>query len=161
MTESSKRFRVACSFAGEKRDFVQQVAALLAERFEEAKILYDQYHEAEFARDELDAHLTGLYRDHSDLIVVVLCRNYEWKEWCGLEWKSIRGLLKQRKKDGILLTRFDRMEAEILEGLAGFIELDGKKPRWLDRGERQRQAARRTVHAASTGPRWLDRGKCA
>ncbi|MFT5125367.1 MAG: hypothetical protein ACI9TH_003772 [Kiritimatiellia bacterium] len=35
----SKRFRIAFSFAGEKRDFVKQVADLLAERFGENKIL--------------------------------------------------------------------------------------------------------------------------
>ena len=32
---SAKRFRVAFSFAGEKRDFVEQVADILSERFGE------------------------------------------------------------------------------------------------------------------------------
>ena len=50
---SAKRFRIAFSFAGEKRDFVAEVAAILAERFGEDKILYDKYHEAEFARRDL------------------------------------------------------------------------------------------------------------
>src|SRR5262249_9094009 len=45
---SAKRFRIAFSFAGEKRSFVARVAAILAQRFTESKILYDQYHEAEF-----------------------------------------------------------------------------------------------------------------
>ena len=43
---SAKRFRIAFSFAGEKRDYVAQVAAILAKRFGEAEILYDKYHEA-------------------------------------------------------------------------------------------------------------------
>jgi hypothetical protein len=47
---AGRRFRIAFSFAGEKRDFVAQVAALLAARFTQDKILYDKFHEAEFRR---------------------------------------------------------------------------------------------------------------
>src|SRR2546423_14819593 len=112
-----KRFRIAFSFAGEKRDFVAKVAAILAKRFGEAAILYDKFHKAEFARDDLTAHLTKLYRDQSDLIVVVLCRDYDKKEWPGLEWKTIRGLLKQRRTDEIMLRRFEHVEPEAREGL--------------------------------------------
>ncbi|MCF7732058.1 MAG: hypothetical protein K9N23_10235 [Akkermansiaceae bacterium] len=54
---SDKRFRIAFSFAGEKRDFVSKVAALLAVRFGEAAILFDKYHEAEFARYDLGIRL--------------------------------------------------------------------------------------------------------
>jgi hypothetical protein len=43
-----KRFRVAFSFAGEKRPFVRDVAQILALRFGEEAILYDKFHEAEF-----------------------------------------------------------------------------------------------------------------
>lgn len=125
---STKRFRIAFSFAGEKRDFVAKVAAILAQRFGETSILYDKFHRAEFARDDLVAHLTRRYRDESDLIVAVLCADYDKKEWCGLEWKTIRGLLKQSKTDEIMLTRFDRVEPEALEGLAGYIDLDGETP---------------------------------
>ena len=45
---SCKRFRVASFFPGGKRDFVEKVARILADRFEEKAILYDKYHEAEF-----------------------------------------------------------------------------------------------------------------
>ncbi|HWB06876.1 MAG TPA: hypothetical protein VG796_27880 [Verrucomicrobiales bacterium] len=47
---SAKRFRIAFSFAGEKRDFVEKVAALLAAKFGTDAIFYDKFHEAEFAR---------------------------------------------------------------------------------------------------------------
>jgi hypothetical protein len=35
---NSKRFRIAFSFAGEKRDYVSKVAAILAKQFSEPKI---------------------------------------------------------------------------------------------------------------------------
>jgi hypothetical protein len=64
---SDKRFRVAFSFAGEKRDFVSQVADILAKRFRETTILYDKFHEAEFARARLGRYLPKLYHENSDL----------------------------------------------------------------------------------------------
>src|SRR5262249_35867963 len=124
----SKRFRIAFSFAGEKRDFVAQVAALLAKRFGEDHVLYDKYHEGEFARDDLAFYLPALYHDESDLVVAILCKAYETKEWCGLEWKAIYGLLKKRRPAEVMLCRFDRVEGKGLYGLAGFTELDDKTP---------------------------------
>jgi hypothetical protein len=46
---NSKRFRVAFSFAGEKRDFVSKVAGILAKRVGRPAILDDKYHEVESA----------------------------------------------------------------------------------------------------------------
>jgi hypothetical protein len=124
----SKRFRFAFSFAGEKRGFVALVAAILAERFGQDHILYDRYHQAEFARDDLALYLPPLYHEHSDLIVAVLCKDYETKEWPGLEWKAIYGLIKKRKSAEVMLCRFDHVEGDGLFGLAGFIDLDDKTP---------------------------------
>jgi len=49
----SKRFRIAFSFSGDKREFVAEIAAILARNFGEDRLLYDKYHEAEFARSDL------------------------------------------------------------------------------------------------------------
>ncbi|MGH8585642.1 MAG: hypothetical protein ACREWE_05485 [Gammaproteobacteria bacterium] len=88
--------RIAFSFAWEKRDYVAQVAALLAKRFGEAAILYDKYHEAEFARRNLGIYLPELYHKQSDLVVVVGCPDYDVKQWTGLEWAAIHDLLSKR-----------------------------------------------------------------
>jgi hypothetical protein len=53
----SKRFRVAFSFAGQKRTFVAEVADMLAQQFGREAILYDKFHEAEFSRPNLAFHL--------------------------------------------------------------------------------------------------------
>ncbi|GAA5131238.1 tetratricopeptide repeat protein [Luteolibacter yonseiensis] len=124
----AKRFRIAFSFAGEKRDFVKQVADLLSSRFTKAKILYDKYHEAEFARNDLSIYLPNLYNRDSDLIVVVFCPDYDTKEWTGLEWLAIHDLLQQRRREEVLLSRFSRAQVDGLFRGAGFIELDDKSP---------------------------------
>jgi predicted ATPase len=128
MNDRAKRFRVAFSFAGEKRNFVAQVAAIIAARFSEAEILYDKYHEAEFARRDLGLYLPKLYHDQSDLVIVVVCRDYQQKEWCGLEWHAIFALLQKRKDSEVMLCRFDHAMAPGLYDIAGFVELDDKTP---------------------------------
>ena len=125
---NSKRFRIAFSFAGEKRDFVAKVAAILAKRFGEAAILYDKFHEAEFAQWKLGLNLPDLYRDQSDLIVVVVCRDYSEKEWCGLEWVAIHAMLMSGKNREIMLSRFGHATLQGLYENAGFVELDHKTP---------------------------------
>ena len=128
MNSPTKRFRIAFSFAGEKRDFVKQVAAILAERFGEERILYDKFHRGEFSRGDLAFYLPDLYEKEADLVVAVFCPDYETKEWCGLEWNAIYGLLKKREVREVMLTRFDRVEGKGLRGLAGYTDLDELTP---------------------------------
>jgi tetratricopeptide (TPR) repeat protein len=125
---SAKRFRIAFSFAGEKRDFVAKVAALLAKRFGENSILYDKFHESEFARRDLGIYLPELYHKESDLVVVVVCPDYDAKQWTGLEWTAIHDLLSKRMHEEVMLCRFDYAEVKGLYSTAGFIELNHKTP---------------------------------
>jgi tetratricopeptide (TPR) repeat protein len=137
---SAKRFRIAFSFAGEKRDYVSKVAAILAKQFGEAAILYDKYHQPEFSRSDLAFYLPDLYEKEADLVVAVFCPDYENKEWCGLEWNAIYGLLKARKVGEVMLTRFDRIEGMGLHGLAGYTDLDDLTPRQAADGILERLA---------------------
>src|SRR2546423_3225472 len=124
----AKRFRVAFSFAGEKRDFVSKVADILADRFGKNRILYDKYYEAEFARARLGRYLPKLYNEESDLVVVVLSNAYRDKEWCGLEWDAIFDLLQKRQDRDVMLCRFDFAKVDGLYSDAGYVELDEKSP---------------------------------
>lgn len=123
-----KRFRIAFSFAGEKRDFVEKVAEILAAQFGQEHILYDKYHEAEFATARLGRHLPKLYHDQSDLVVVFICKDYAEKEWPGLEWDAVFDLIKQRNEKQVMLCRFDGTEIDGLYSDAGYAELDKKAP---------------------------------
>jgi tetratricopeptide (TPR) repeat protein len=125
---SAKRFRIAFSFAGEKRDFVKQVADRLAAQFGHDKILYDKYHEAEFAVYDLGIKLPRLYGEQSDLIVPVLCKDYDEKRWTGWEWVHIYGLLTKMDGYRVMPSRFDYANADGLSPTSGFIELDNKSP---------------------------------
>lgn len=125
---AGKRFKVALSFAGEKRDFVAQVAALLAQRFGESSVLYDKFHEAEFAVYDLGIKLPRLYGEESELIVPVLCQDYDHKRWTGWEWLHIHGLLTRQDGHRVMPSRFDFAVPDGLSPASGFIELDDKTP---------------------------------
>ena len=101
-----RRFTIALSFPGEHRDFVKQVAEHLAAAFGEDRVLYDKYHDAEFARVDLDVYLPNLYRTESELLVVFLCAEYAVKRWCNLEWRYIRQLIATLDAKRIMLLSF-------------------------------------------------------
>lgn len=110
MIPRTHRFRVALSFPGEHRGFVEAVAEGLAGELGRRHVLYDRFHQAEISRANLDTYLQRLYHDRSELVVVFLCADYERKEWCGLEWRAVRDLLNKRREESVMLLRFDDTE---------------------------------------------------
>jgi hypothetical protein len=100
---ASRRFTVAFSYAGEDRARVAPVAEAMAQRFGKERVLYDRFHQAEFARANLDVYLPPLYCDQSELIVVVLSHDCPLKAWCGLEIRWIRQLLLGADSGRIML----------------------------------------------------------
>ncbi len=125
---SKRRFRVALSFPGERREFVSRVADCLEDHLSRDAILYDHFYEAEFARPNLDTYLQALYHDDSDLICVFLCRDYEKKEWCGLEWRAIRDIIKGRREQDIMPFRFDMTEIPGLFSIDGYVWIGNRAP---------------------------------
>ena len=72
-----KRFRIALSFAGENRVLVEEIAQILATQFGPDSILYDKFHKADFAHLDLAFDLPDLYKNESDLVVLVFCDDYQ------------------------------------------------------------------------------------
>ncbi len=127
---SPRRFRIALSFPGEHRAFVEQVAEHLSAAVDRERVLYDKFHEAELARVNLDVYLPRLYREQSELIVIFLCPAYAAKRWCQLEWRHIRQLIATLDEDRIMLVSFgspgDLSELGILVG-DGHVDI-GSRP---------------------------------
>lgn len=128
-----KRFDVALSFPGDRRRFIQKVAEVLAQQLHQGQVFYDRWYEAELARPNLDVHLQSIYRDEAELIVVFLCAQYEEKEWCGLEWRAIRDLIKQKQDKAIMLIRFDNTVISGLLSIDSYVDV-GKRSS-IDIGE--------------------------
>jgi hypothetical protein len=124
----NRRFLVALSFPGEYRRVVEKVAHLLAQELGKQRVLYDRFHEAEFARPNLDTHLQALYHNESELLVVFLCAEYERKEWTGLEWRAIRDLIKKKQDASIMFIRLDDADISGLFSIDGYISAQGREP---------------------------------
>jgi len=128
ISQLGKRFLVALSFSGDRRVFVEQVAHHLAVTLGRDRVLYDGFYEAEFARPNLDTHLQRLYHDDSELNAVFLCAGYETKEWCGLEWRAIRDLIKLRQTESVMPLRFDETEVPGLFSIDGYVWIGERPP---------------------------------
>jgi len=116
--QPDRRFAVAFSFPGEHRSYVEKVHAALCKIISAEKVFYDKCYEGELARPDLDVYLQSIYHDQSELIVIFLSQHYKEKEWCGLEGRAIRDVIKQRERD-VMPFRFDNTQID------GFFSIDG------------------------------------
>lgn len=126
---SSRRFHVALSFPSEVRNFVSIIADRLAEKYDQKRVLYDNFHKVEFSRPNLDIYLQNLYYNDSDLIVVFLCKEYQKKAWCGIEWRAIRSVFSQQGNENrVMLVKCGNFEiaglCEIRDGTYKIFSMD-------------------------------------
>jgi hypothetical protein len=122
------RFKVAFSFPGERREYVSKVVKEVKSRLGAGAIFYDKDFTAQLARPNLDTLLQKIYLNNSDLVVVFLCADYERKEWCGLEWRSIRTIIKNKNDHAIMFMRFDNADVSGTFSIDGYVDLDNYSP---------------------------------
>lgn len=107
------RFRVALSFAGEYRGYVEFVAERLVEKLGRNHVFYDAHFEAFANGTRGDIKLMDLY-GRAQLVCVFLGRDYAKKEWAGIvEWDAIRDAQKRNAID----TMYFRFDDEDVPGL--------------------------------------------
>ena len=160
--EDGARFAVGFSYAGENHALVAPLAEELARCCGRQRVLFDRFHEAELARLDLDVYLPRLYRDETELIVVLLSPDYPNKRWCGLEWRWIRQLIVTHAQERIMLLRAgdpgDLSELGILAG-DGFLDVSSRAAadisalileRMVQRGIRIPEAAGPGLESAMT-----------
>lgn len=122
------KFKVALSFPGERRAYVHEVAAELKRRLPQDSVFYDRDFTAQLARPNLDTLLQLIYRKNSDLVVVFLSGEYESKEWCGLEWRAIRDIIKSKADYSVMLMRFDDALVSGSLSVDGYVDLRRLSP---------------------------------
>ena len=98
------KFKVALSFPGQKRAYVSKVADALRSALEDDEVFYDFDYQSQLAIPNLDSLLQKIYRENSELIVVFLSSDYANKEWCGLEWRAIRDIIKSKDHERIMFS---------------------------------------------------------
>ncbi|KNH48024.1 disease resistance protein [Pseudomonas lini] len=115
-------FKVALSFPGEYRGYVSNVVGVLKECLGNDQVFYDYDYQSQLAIPNLDAMLQNIYRNNSDLVVVFLCKEYSEKEWCGLEWRAVRDIIKSKESERVMFVRFDDSKIDGVFSIDGYID---------------------------------------
>ncbi len=116
------QFEVSLSFPGDVRDYVETVARYLERHIGPNSYFYDNNYKSQLARPSLDILLQEIYRDRSKLIVVFLCKKYQEKEWCGVEFRAIKDIIFNRQHNKIMFIRMDDGEVDGIFKTDGYID---------------------------------------
>jgi CBS domain-containing protein len=122
------KFQIALSFSGKFRDIVEQVANGLANKIGRNNIFYDFFYKAYLAQPNLDLLLQKIYGDNSKLNVIFLSSDYESKEWCGIEFRVIRDLIKKKDTEKIMLLKSDDIDIKELLSIDGYLDIRDLNP---------------------------------
>jgi hypothetical protein len=115
-------FKVAFSFPGEVRDYVEPVALELERILGPNSYFYDNNYKAQLARPSLDVLLQSIYKERSNLIVVFICEKYQEKKWCGIEFSVIREIIFDQNIDKIMYIKMDDGNVDGVLKTDGYID---------------------------------------
>ncbi len=122
---TTHKFEVALSFPGEVRAEVERVAYELERLIGPDSYFYDGKYVSQLARPALDVLLQEIFGKRSKLVVVFLCRDYQRKNWCGVEFRAIRETMMDRNHKKIMFVRMDDGAVDGVFKTDGYI--DGRK----------------------------------
>jgi hypothetical protein len=120
------KFDIAFSFPGEKRELISEIVDIL-KRTDNYTIFYDKDFTEQLAMPEMDLILMDVYKKQSQLICILLSKEYQNKKWCQLEWKSVREIITD-KKDSIMFLRCDNAFVSGVSPNDGYIDINEYSP---------------------------------
>ncbi len=121
-----KEFDIALSFAGEDREYVDQVANLL--RDSGVKVFYDIFEEANLWGKNLYDYLSDIYMNKALYTIMFISKYYSKKLWTNHERQAMQSRAFQENQEYILPVRFDETQIPGVLPTTGYISLEGKAP---------------------------------
>lgn len=115
-------FDVALSFPGEARSLVEPIAIELERSLGPNSYFYDSNYVSQLARPSLDTLLQDIYKNRSKLVVVFLSGDYQRKEWCGIEFRSIKEIIMERDHKKIMFVKMDDGPVDGVFKTDGFVD---------------------------------------
>lgn len=119
-------YDVCLSFAGEQREYVDQVAQAL--RAYGVRVFYDKFEAVNLWGKDLYQHLQEVYSHHARFCVVFISEAYAAKPWTRHELKSAQARAFAEDAEYLLPARFDDTEIPGIPGTVGYIDLRGMLP---------------------------------
>jgi len=148
-------YDVALSFAGEQRDYVREVAKVLAEEYG-LKVFFDEFEEDKIWGKNLYDYLYEIYSQKSKYVIIFVSKEYKEKIWTNHERQAAQEkALQLKNNEYILPVKFDDtnipglystvkyLDANLLspyQVALSFVKKFGLKPkhRWFGVWERER-----------------------
>jgi hypothetical protein len=122
-----REFDIALSFAGEDRNYVDQVANLL--RDSGVKVFYDLFEEVNLWGKNLYDYLSDIYMNKAIYTIMFISKNYAEKLWPTHERQAMQARAFQENQEYILPVRFDETPIPGVLPTVGYIPLDGREPK--------------------------------
>jgi hypothetical protein len=119
-------YEVVLSFAGEDREYVEQVAEHL--RAHSVRCFYDKFEEVDLWGKDLVEYFDRVYRGTARYCVMFISEHYEKKIWTIHERRSALAKAIQEKQEYILPARFDDTEIPGIRPTVGYVSLKDKTP---------------------------------
>ena len=126
LNETDFEYDVALSFAGEQREYVEEVAKNLKSRG--ILVFYDDYERGALWGKDLYAHLSDVYYRMCRYCIIFVSAEYAAKVWPNLERRSAQSRALKEKQEYILPARFDGTEIPGLLDTVGYIDLNRTSP---------------------------------
>ena len=101
----SRQYQVALSFAGEQRDYVEQVARQLRSR--SIDVFYDRFKQVDLWGKSGTEVFHSIFGNQSAYVVMFISQAYVEKAWPTLERRSALSRMVQEQHECILPVRFD------------------------------------------------------
>jgi hypothetical protein len=132
MTRSSSptfQYDVALSFAGEDREYVEEVASILKSLG--IRVFYDKYEKVSLWGKNLYSHLQDVYAQRARYTVMFISKHYKEKLWTNHERESAQARAFTEKEEYILPARFDDTQIPGILPTVGYINLNDYTPKEL------------------------------
>lgn len=117
------KYEVALSFAGEDRNYVEEVAQCLTKN--NITVFYDEFEESNLWGKDLYVYLDEIYRKESRYCIMFLSQHYARKLWTNHERESAQARAFQQNEEYILPVKLDNTEIPGIRPTIGY--LNGKK----------------------------------
>ena len=117
---------MALSFAGEQRDYVEQVATGLKNAG--VSVFYDTFQRADLWGKNLVDHLAGVYQKGSRYVVMFISKEYVAKAWTTHERQHAQARALLAKEEYILPARFDDTDVPGMTNTVGHVDLRQTTP---------------------------------
>ena len=126
MSENDFEYDVCLSFAGEQRDYVEQVARELTSRG--VRVFFDDYEKAELWGKDLHSHLDDIYQHLCRYCILFASKEYADKVWTSHERRSAQARALKEKQEYILPARFHDTPIPGLPDTVHYIDLRRTSP---------------------------------